>query len=39
VIVCGVLNLLADELLQFRLVGINEYLRLRLAPSGWSPRN
>jgi deazaflavin-dependent oxidoreductase (nitroreductase family) len=25
------------ELLQFRLVGINEYLRLRQAPSGWSP--
>ena len=27
------------ELLQFRIVGINEYLRLRQAPSGWSPRN
>ncbi|HEV2476445.1 MAG TPA: nitroreductase [Candidatus Dormibacteraeota bacterium] len=25
------------ELLQFRLVGINEYLRMRQAPSGWSP--
>jgi deazaflavin-dependent oxidoreductase (nitroreductase family) len=25
------------ELLQFRLVGINEYLRMRRAPSGWSP--
>lgn len=25
------------ELLQFRLVGINEYLRLRQAPSSWSP--
>jgi hypothetical protein len=25
------------ELLQFRLVGINEYLRMRAAPSGWSP--
>lgn len=25
------------ELLQFRLVGINEYLRMRLAPTGWSP--
>ena len=24
------------ELLQFRLVGINEYLRLRQAPAGWS---
>jgi deazaflavin-dependent oxidoreductase (nitroreductase family) len=24
------------ELLQFRLVGINEYLRLRQAPNGWS---
>src|SRR4029077_11187742 len=24
------------ELLQFRLIGINEYLRLRLAPYGWS---
>lgn len=24
------------ELLQFRLVGINEYLRMRQAPSGWS---
>jgi len=24
------------ELLQFRLVGINEYLRLRQAPTGWS---
>ena len=24
------------ELLQFRLAGINEYLRLRLAPAGWS---
>ena len=25
------------ELLQFRLVGISEYLRMREAPSGWSP--
>jgi deazaflavin-dependent oxidoreductase (nitroreductase family) len=25
------------ELLQFRVVGINEYLRMRQAPSGWSP--
>ena len=25
------------ELLQFRLVGINEYVRMREAPSGWSP--
>jgi deazaflavin-dependent oxidoreductase (nitroreductase family) len=25
------------ELLQFRLVGINEYLRLHRAPAGWSP--
>jgi hypothetical protein len=25
------------ELLQFQLVGINEYLRMRQAPSGWSP--
>ena len=25
------------ELLQFRLVGINEYLRMRQAPSDWSP--
>jgi deazaflavin-dependent oxidoreductase (nitroreductase family) len=25
------------ELLQFRLIGINEYLRMREAPSGWSP--
>ena len=25
------------ELLQFRLIGINQYLRMRLAPSGWSP--
>jgi hypothetical protein len=25
------------ELLQFRLVGINEYLRLTQAPAGWSP--
>ena len=25
------------ELLQFRLVGINEYLRLRRAPSDWTP--
>jgi len=25
------------ELLQFRLVGINEYLRMRQAPAGWSP--
>jgi deazaflavin-dependent oxidoreductase (nitroreductase family) len=25
------------ELLQFRLVGINEYVRMRQAPSGWSP--
>ena len=25
------------ELLQFRLVGINEFLRLRRAPEGWSP--
>ena len=25
------------ELLQFRLVGINEYLRMREAPTGWSP--
>ena len=25
------------ELLQFRLVGINEYLRMRQAPTGWSP--
>jgi deazaflavin-dependent oxidoreductase (nitroreductase family) len=25
------------ELLQFRLLGINEYLRMRQAPSGWSP--
>src|SRR5437870_13759250 len=25
------------ELLQFRLVGINEYLRLRQAPSDWTP--
>jgi deazaflavin-dependent oxidoreductase (nitroreductase family) len=25
------------ELLQFRLIGINEYLRMRQAPSGWSP--
>lgn len=25
------------ELLQFRLVGITEYLRMRRAPSGWSP--
>ncbi len=24
------------ELLQFRLVGINEYLRMRQAPAGWS---
>lgn len=24
------------ELLQFRLVGINEYLRMRRAPAGWS---
>jgi len=24
------------ELLQFRLVGINEYLQMRLAPTGWS---
>ena len=27
------------ELLQFRLIGINEYLRMRQAPSGWSPRS
>jgi len=26
------------ERLQFRLVGINEYLRLRRAPAGWSQR-
>lgn len=25
------------ELLQFRAIGINEYLRLRQAPAGWSP--
>jgi hypothetical protein len=25
------------ELLQFRLLGINEYLRMRRAPTGWSP--
>lgn len=25
------------ELLQFRLVGINEYLRMRQAPTGWLP--
>ena len=25
------------ELLQFRLIGINEYLRLTQAPPGWSP--
>ena len=25
------------ELLQFRLVGITEYLRMRQAPAGWSP--
>ena len=25
------------ELLQFRIIGINEYLRMRQAPSGWSP--
>lgn len=25
------------ELLQFRLGGINEYLRMRQAPAGWSP--
>ena len=25
------------ELLQFRLVGVNEFLRLRRAPAGWSP--
>jgi len=25
------------ELLQFRLLGINEYLRMRQAPTGWSP--
>ena len=25
------------ELLQFRLVGITEYLRMRRAPAGWSP--
>lgn len=25
------------ELLQFRLVGIYEYLRMRQAPTGWSP--
>jgi hypothetical protein len=24
------------ELLQFRLIGINEYLRLQQAPAGWS---
>jgi len=24
------------ELLQFRLIGINEYLRMRQAPAGWS---
>ena len=27
------------ELAQFRLVGINEYLRLRQAPPGWSPES
>ena len=27
------------ELLQFRIIGINEYLRMRQAPSGWSPRS
>jgi len=25
------------ELLQFRLIGIKEYLRMRQAPAGWSP--
>jgi deazaflavin-dependent oxidoreductase (nitroreductase family) len=26
------------ELLQFRLIGINEFLRLQVAPEGWTPK-
>jgi hypothetical protein len=26
------------ELAQFRLIGINEFLRLQRAPAGWTPK-